>query len=223
MKMGLMFHRVLPLLSFLLPAYADPGALWKIVHGACVVHVEAHQGPAPCAKVDLAQHYALMKDRQGVAQYLLIPTVRVSGIESPDLLARNAPNYWRLAWQGRRFAMSLAPRKLADGDMSLAINPPWGHTQDQLHIHIDCVAARVRDLLHGVKLGQDWRPVTLDGVAYQARNFDMRDNAFVLLAKLAASEHTTMADWSMASVGADVLLATRREPAEKLQDVKCGG
>ena len=35
------------------PAHADPNVLWRIVHDACVPHVEAGLGPKPCERVDL--------------------------------------------------------------------------------------------------------------------------------------------------------------------------
>ncbi|XLM23387.1 CDP-diacylglycerol diphosphatase, partial [Chromobacterium piscinae] len=44
---------------------------------------------------------AVLKDRNGALQYLLIPTEKVSGIESPRLLGDDAPAYWREAWQAR--------------------------------------------------------------------------------------------------------------------------
>ncbi len=62
-------------------------ALWNIVHGACVPHEEATQGPKPCVDVDLAKGEdggeALLKDLIGVAQQLAIPTKRLTGIEDP--------------------------------------------------------------------------------------------------------------------------------------------
>ncbi len=41
------------LLEFNAPARADPKALWRIVHDACVPHFEAGLGPKPCERVDL--------------------------------------------------------------------------------------------------------------------------------------------------------------------------
>src|SRR5215510_13677139 len=82
---------------------ADPNALWNIVHGKCVPHMTAGQGPAPCALVDLAGGYAVLKDIRGATQFLLIPTARVTGIESPEILVADSPNYWRAAWEARRF------------------------------------------------------------------------------------------------------------------------
>ena len=65
---------------------ADPDALWKIVHDKCAVNT------APCSFIDPAKGYALLKDRDGDTQYLLIPTLKVTGIESPSILAPDAPN-----------------------------------------------------------------------------------------------------------------------------------
>src|SRR5271155_1631418 len=63
------------------PARADPMALWRIVHGACVPHVEAGLGPKPCERVDLdggvEQGVAILKDLVGVSQMLAISTRRV--------------------------------------------------------------------------------------------------------------------------------------------------
>ncbi|MET0331942.1 MAG: CDP-diacylglycerol diphosphatase, partial [Dyella sp.] len=42
--------------------------------------------------------YAILKDHHGPAQYLLIPTARITGIESPLLLRAGAPNYFAAAW-----------------------------------------------------------------------------------------------------------------------------
>ena len=66
---------------------ADPDALWKITHGKCVPHTTAGEGPAPCSLVDLAGGYAVLKDIRGATQFLLIPTARITGIESPEILA----------------------------------------------------------------------------------------------------------------------------------------
>jgi len=92
---------------------ADPDALWKIVHGKCVPHVAAGEGPAPCGLVDLAGGYAVLKDIRGATQFLLIPTARITGIESPEILAPDAPNYWQEAWEARRFVNGKAACRAA--------------------------------------------------------------------------------------------------------------
>ena len=203
-------------------ARVDPDALWKIVHGACVPHAEAHQAPTPCAAVDLADHYAVLKDNVGAEQFLLIPTDRISGIESPVLLDANTPNYWGFAWQARTRMTALAPRKLAPDEIGLAINSPSLRTQNQMHIHIDCVKAAVRDELRRVILGPYWQPITVDDVPYEVRMFNMSESPFILLQPEAILELSTFAKWSMASVGDDVLLATRFEAAENVLDHQCG-
>ncbi len=87
------------------PAYADRMALWTIVHEQCVPHFRAGEGPKPCESVDLSQGedkgVALLKDLHGVAQFLAIPTRRVTGIEDPLVLAPDAPDYFAFAWAGR--------------------------------------------------------------------------------------------------------------------------
>ena len=94
------------LLTCAAAAHADPNALWNIVHGQCVPDQIAHGDPKPCAEVDLrhgiAGGFAVLKDINGATQYLLIPTNRVGGIESPLVLAPGAPNYFADAWQARR-------------------------------------------------------------------------------------------------------------------------
>ena len=82
---------------------ADPNALWQIVGGQCVPDEQQHHSPEPCAAVDLAGGYAVLKDIVGDTQFLLIPTTRVTGIESPEILAPGAPNYFAAAWRARRF------------------------------------------------------------------------------------------------------------------------
>src|ERR1700753_3090760 len=77
------------LLSSLAAWAYDPNALWTIVHDRCVPNQLAHGDPKPCTVVNLqngAEHgYAVLKDLHGATQYLLIPTQRVVGIESPEL------------------------------------------------------------------------------------------------------------------------------------------
>ncbi len=78
---------------------ADPSALWHIDNGKCVPHMRESNDPAPCSIVDLTVGYVVLKDIVGATQFLLMPTARISGIESPAVLAPDAPNYWDLAWR----------------------------------------------------------------------------------------------------------------------------
>jgi CDP-diacylglycerol pyrophosphatase len=226
----------------------DPNALWKIVHDNCVPNQMQHANPAPCALVDLDggpdKGYAILKDLQGATQYLLIPTARVSGIESPELLAPDAPNYFAAAWKARSFVDAAARRTLPRDDLSLAINSVHARTQDQLHIHIDCVRVSVREALHRHlgSIGDAWAPFVarLRGHHYRAiRVFgDGLDgfDPFKSLADGVPGAKSAMGEQTLVVIGADfpggrpgfVILNDHVDPAardnaggEELQDHTC--
>jgi len=114
----------------------------------------------------------ILKDLIGATQFLLIATTRISGIESPEILAPNAPNYWDRAWRMRVMTENLAGRPMPREALSLAINAPNARSQDQLHIHIDCVRRDVRDALAANRdsIGQSWAdvPVPLANLHWRA-------------------------------------------------------
>jgi CDP-diacylglycerol pyrophosphatase len=160
-------------------ASADPNALWRIVHGQCVPHWEAFHSPLPCVSVDEVRGYAILKDRVGATQFLLIATAQVTGIEDPAVLAPDAPNYFSEAWEARGNVEALAGRALRREDLSLAINSVAGRTQNQLHIHIDCVSPEAAAALaaHGAAIGESWAPlpVRLAGHEYRAMRVETLD------------------------------------------------
>ena len=155
-----------------LGAASDPMILWKIVNGRCVVDQKRFGHPAPCARVDLAAGYAILKDMAGQTQYLLIPTARITGIESPALLQPGTPNYFAEAWGESGLVGVRLGHALPRQDLSLAINSVHGRTQQQLHIHIDCLSIPVEAALarHAGALTGSWAPFPepLDGHRYQA-------------------------------------------------------
>lgn len=140
------------LLGVSLPARAeDPDTLWRLVSTRCLPGQLDHGDPKPCTEVDLsrgvAHGHAILKDRQGVAQVLTIPTVKITGIEDAQILAPDAPNYFTYAWQAFTVANAALghaiPRHLA----VVAINSAAGRSQNQLHIHTDCFDANLRAIL----------------------------------------------------------------------------
>lgn len=169
---------------------ADPSALWNIDNGQCVPHMRQSNDPAPCAIVDLSAGYVVLKDRDGATQFLLMPTARISGIESPAVLQPDAPNYWDYAWRARSLTEQRAGTALPREALSLAINSPFARTQDELHIHIDCVRPDVRDALaeHRDDIREAWDafPVALAGKRWRAMRIDGDNlgpvNPFMLLA-----------------------------------------
>jgi len=235
---------IMPWLLIASAQAADPSALWKIASEKCVPHMRDNHDPAPCAAVDLAAGFVVLKDLIGATQFLLIPTVRIGGIESPEVLAPDAPNYWDQAWRARTFTEARAGRSLPREALSLAINSPYGRTQDQLHIHIDCVRRDVRDALaaHRDAIVEAWGafPVALSGQPWRAYRVDGQNlgtiNPFHLLAKGDPDAAANMARHTLAVVGVtwsnDVagfalldgtvdLTSVSRRSAEDLQDHDC--
>ncbi len=148
------------------PSVFDPSALWKIVHGQCVPNQQQHGDPKPCAEVDLkdgVDHgYAVLKDINGRTQFLVIPTARIVGIESPALQAPDATNYFAAAWQARSFVEKALGHDLPRDAVGLAVNSVLARSQNQLHIHVDCVRADVRATLARLRasIGDSWAPLS---------------------------------------------------------------
>ncbi len=210
---------------------ADPDALWKIVHGRCVP-AAASGTPAPCAEV--TADWAVLKDAVGATQFMLIPTARITGIEDPALLMPDTPNYFAAAWQARRFVDGRAGHVLPREDIALAINPPGARTQEQLHIHVDCVRPDVSARLSALPIGDDWAtlPEALAGQRYAARHVPgqaLDANPFRLLAESLPGAADAMRLYTLAVIGrADgfILLAGRigedgRGHSEDLEDHSC--
>lgn len=227
---------------------ADPNALWEIVHGQCVPHQQQRDDPTPCAMVALhdgaERGYAVLKDRDGATQFLLIPTAPISGIESPELLAPDAPNYFAAAWQARTYLDHRTHRELPRESISLAINSKLARSQAQLHIHIDCIRVDVRDTLrtHAAQIGGRWAP--LDAPLAGRRYLAMRvlgeelghADPFKLLANGVPGAREEMERHTLVVVGATfagegpgfVILDDRADPSvgnwgggEDLQDHAC--
>jgi len=158
---------------------ANPDALWHIVHDQCAPDMAAKGSPAPCDAVDLAGGFAILKDLHGATQLLLIPTDRITGIEAPQILAPGAKNYWRDAWSARPIFQRRAGRPVPPEDIALAINSKYGRSQNQLHIHIDCVRPEVRQALNANQrlIGPSWSVLNVDlaGHRYSARRLEGAD------------------------------------------------
>ena len=222
----------------------DPDALWRVVHDVCVPDQQIFASPAPCAEVDIAAGYVILKDPDSIAptHFLLVPTARITGIEDPALLSPGAPNYWAQTWRARRYVDQRAGRVLGRDELSLAVNSIYGRSQGQLHIHIDCIKPAVRAALHAhaSDIGPNWAPfpVPLAGEPYLAQRIDGSDlagaNPFRLLAALpearaAMGEQSLVVTGETGAAGRPgfILLAGRTDPGfgnkwgEALQDHRC--
>jgi CDP-diacylglycerol pyrophosphatase len=212
-----MTMRLIAFLPFLIslfacavPAWAaDPHKLWEIVSQQCVPNMQAKGDPRPCAAVDLERGFVVLKDIVGPAQYLLMPTRRLAGIESPELLAPGAPPYWGYAWQQRfRVAQALG-RPLDDRQLGLEVNSAAGRSQLHLHVHIDCMRRDVAESLAGHRDDplRQWRPWQFEGHRYWVMRLPAdalhTDDPFKLAAARSKFTAGAMGAQSLLLTGAD--------------------
>lgn len=244
----LVFLACFSLLCFLLgqAQASDPDALWNIVDGQCLRHQIELGNPLPCTQINLrpGAGFAVLKDNVGIAQFLVIPTKRTAGVESPELLTNGSPNYWAYAWRVKASVEERLHGKLARNQVTLAINSAYGRTQNQLHIHVDCIRPDVDEILrqHSAEIGNQWAPfgIPLKNHHYWAMRIigsELGDNnPFKLLADGIPSARQHMDRQTLVLIGATfddgkegfILLADHVDPAtgdrasgEELQDHDC--
>jgi CDP-diacylglycerol pyrophosphatase len=191
-------------------AAGHPNALWRVVHNLCLRDKQISGLPAPCLAVNRQQGYAVVPDPRGRTQVLLVPTTRIAGIESPQILSPDAVNYWQAAWEARRFVERRARRALSRDQVGMAINSAYSRSQEQLHIHVDCVRSDVRQALidNSATIGAAWTrlPVPLVGRWYKVRRLTGEDlgqrNPFDLLVKGEPPARRRMPQQTLAVIGA---------------------
>lgn len=218
----------------------NPDALREKVLEQCVPNQRQHHNPAPCTEVTPEAGYVVFKDRNGPLQYLLMPTYRINGTESPLLTEPFTPNFFWLAWQARSFMSQKYGQAIPDSAVSLAINSRTGRTQNHFHIHISCLRKDVRAQLDDnmAKIGTRWLPLAggLRGHEYLARRVTENELAqrspFMMLAEEVPEARDHMGSYALAMVRQSddtfVLLATQRNllafnlaSAEEIQDHQC--
>lgn len=214
--------------------------LRQIVLDECVPNERDNQVPAPCAQVNLRNGYALLKDRNGPLQYLLLPTWRINGIESPLLLKPQTANFFWQAWQSRSVLSKARGDAVPDNAIALTINSRTGRTQNHLHIHISCLRQEVRAKLdqQASRISSQWLafPGGLAGHTWLARRVTgaelVQRSPFLMLAEEVSGARERMGRYALALAqqtdGSFVLLATERNLltlnrgyAESLQDHQC--
>jgi CDP-diacylglycerol pyrophosphatase len=154
----------LVLLAFALrPAGAFEGrmfgrdGLWRVTHNICAPFSQVTGLPTPCLAVDRDKGLATLRAPDDATHIIVTPLTRISGVESPILLRPDAPNLWAEAWGQRGWVAQGAGEKLGWNALGMAINSRPGRSQDQLHIHVDCIKPEVRDALaQGVRNQKSW-------------------------------------------------------------------
>ncbi|MFJ5481644.1 CDP-diacylglycerol diphosphatase [Pectobacterium actinidiae] len=204
----------------------NSNALWEIVSEQCVPNQQRNGKPAPCLEVNLAKGYVLFDDRNGPYHDLLLPTEKISGIESPELLQQGTPNFFEQAWERRGHLSREAGKPIRDDYLSLAINSRYGRTQNQLHIHIACLRPEIYHTLNQQfpTLSTDWKtlPVKINGHVYLAKTLD----------RYAQQQNESIGKYGLAMVsmptGEKVLLASSLDvfnmslgSVEEIQDFSC--
>lgn len=224
-------------------------ALWNIISEKCLPQYKASpQTPNPCIEVNLekgeAYGYVVFKDRVGELQYLLMPTAKITGIESAPLLQEDATNYFDLAWKARSYMEKKHGAAISPEAVSLAVNSQYGRSQNQLHIHVSCpkpeVQAQIAKDLSLFHAGWAVVPGGLLGHQYFARKISEQDlenkNAFKMLAEGVPGAQDHMGEFGLAMVAVKnkaeplslVLLASRLDRAsgsrgsvEEIQNHDC--
>jgi CDP-diacylglycerol pyrophosphatase len=181
----------------LMRTLASPNALWTVVQSCVAEQKLGRVPPGECVSVDLKDDVAILHSIEGRWQYLAIPTIRVTGIEDPQIKSAQLPDYWELAWiAANRYLPTSVTRNRAD--IGLAINSVPGRSQNQLHIHISCVKPYVRGqlLADQGRIGTTWSaPLIRNGdEEYRAIRVERSsldgENPFALLQKLpGAAQH----------------------------------
>ncbi len=139
-----------------------PNTLWEVVHNLCVPGQSQFHDPKPCLQVNLdggiENGFAILRDPRGGTQFLLTPTTRISGIESPAVRDPRTANYFADAWQSRALVSEAVHQTLPRDGIGLAINSAVSRSQDQLHIHLSCIRAGALEALRKDerKIGERW-------------------------------------------------------------------
>lgn len=229
---------------------ASPNALWRVVNNLCVFNARHFSSALPCESVNLAdgpkEGYAIVRDFKHPSHFLLVPTQKISGIESPVLLKRSAPDYFGLAWRHRTLLDEVKQGRVPRSDYALAINSVEGRSQDQLHIHISCIKPGVRKSLQAQlrNITPRWQPLSgkIGGFVYYARRLEQGDLSaaypFLLLKKGLPVAQGEMQNYGLAVVAVNfeqgkpgfVVLTTRVGMGDKrniahtegLLDFTCG-
>jgi len=227
------------LFTFSNSARADRDFLWKEIGGVCVPAYKTNDIYGPCAVVNLDQDYAIYKTDDDPYQYLLIPTVKVTGIEDVKLQQATEPNRFYNAWQSRGFMTQRLPKPIKEHMIALAVNSKNTRTQDQLHIHISCLSSEARKVIAGLPLNQlkgQWSEKTVEiggyGFFYKQLSIDQlkKENIFIAAKEKVDQEKGTFAYSGIGLVNLDpdnFLLLTgvgteqRGIAAERIEDHRC--
>lgn len=242
LKKMLLILAVIGVLVLLLPAlylawlHYNSQQLWQIVSERCIPQQQGSGSPEPCLRVNLKQRYAVFNDANGPLHTLLIPTDKITGIESVVLLDNETENYFQHGWDTRYFLQQKSTFPIPERYLALAINSRYGRTQNQLHLHLACLKPEVYQSILQQKgnIGYQWRALNapLSGGRYLAIKVATGMNPFTVLAHYVKAEGDKMDNYGLVRIVGDndeaILLTTRLQltafslgTAEELLDFDC--
>jgi CDP-diacylglycerol pyrophosphatase len=161
-------------------------ALWKNVQERCL-KPDAPRHP-DCAAVDRDKGLVLYKDAIGRSHFLVIPDRPMRGVDDIGAWEDGTPNQWAFGWDARAFVGKARGQALPDSMLGLAINAKASRSQDQLHIHLDCISTQARDFVSGAgaPIGTTWTDLQFRGKPVKAifvpsASASMSVNPFLLI------------------------------------------
>jgi CDP-diacylglycerol pyrophosphatase len=165
---------------------ADGGTIWNGVKKAVPTASPDNMGNQLVVwpNNDRSIGYAIHNGSQGDVEkwnLLMTPTVRITGIECPNLLAANAPPFFKDA------ADQVGVLPGSGGDWALGINALGARSENQLHIHMSKLVPQYRAALDQqvdkyATNENDWihSYVVVNGYTYRAWNTaTLNDNFFI--------------------------------------------
>jgi CDP-diacylglycerol pyrophosphatase len=188
-------------------------ALRDLVQNQCLINWRTHHDPAPCERIVVAgaqpdsPGYAVVKDRESGAHYLLVPLKTMSGTESAELLDPDLPNFFAEAWSARDLLSDFVGHAVPRTAVGLALNTSRERDQNQFHLHIECLRPDVAEALRAgaANVTSKWSPITVAGSTYQAMRVTDTSldatNPFELVAKLGAEVRHHIEDYTLLVAG----------------------
>jgi CDP-diacylglycerol pyrophosphatase len=137
------------------------GALRTVVR-ACALTYKTIGVALPCLAVNQGDEgrpgYVVIRAPDRTTHIIVVPIAAIDGIEDHRLLKPPAGEYWRAALAARSYVVSAARLPVVLSRVALAINSELTRSQDQLHIHAECVRPEIAASLFGQKrvVGIGW-------------------------------------------------------------------
>ncbi len=233
--------------AILLTGCARSDALWGVVDKLCLNNHALTKNTAPCHSIYVpegnARGFSVIQNPRYPYHFILVPTIKVSGIEDPQLFAESSVDYFGYAWLMRYLVSWQYGAQVPDDMLGMAVNSASGRSQDQLHIHLTCLREDVRRQMLAERpyIQERWTPMQdkLLKNTYYARKV-VQPTAMGIYPVKSVSDYfhlspEQMAEWGVALIPTHwsgqkgfILLTTRRgwdkgnrASVESLLDKKC--